>query len=138
MRQPDKIIGGKDDPYLLRWYIIPRNRFFNIYLHRFLHSDDDRALHDHPWFNVSFVLRGIFLEHRNGRADVRKAGDLIFRTGRTAHRIELFRRSGDVWTLFITGPMYRSWGFHCPQGWIPWERFVDEQDSGAIGKGCNQ
>jgi hypothetical protein len=47
-RPPDFVIGG-DSPYMLRWWIIPRNKFFNIYLHRFLRSDDDRALHDHPW-----------------------------------------------------------------------------------------
>ena len=48
-RHPDFIVGGKDNPYLLRWFVIPRNPVFNIYLHRFLRSDDDRALHDHPW-----------------------------------------------------------------------------------------
>lgn len=43
----DFTIGGHERPYLLRWFIIPRNRFFNIYLHKFLRSDDDRALLDH-------------------------------------------------------------------------------------------
>ncbi len=62
-RPPDFIIGGKNDPYVRRWWIIPRNRFFNIYLHQFLHSDDDRALHDHPWVNFSYLLRGGYLEH---------------------------------------------------------------------------
>ena len=41
-----KVIGKN---YLSRWHIIPRNRYFNIYLHKFVGSDDDRALHDHPW-----------------------------------------------------------------------------------------
>lgn len=31
-RAPDFIIGGKDTPYMLRWWIIPRNKWFNIYL----------------------------------------------------------------------------------------------------------
>ena len=57
-RTPDLVIGGWDDPYLLRWWLIPRNRWFNVYLHLFLRSDDDRALHDHPWFNLSFLLEG--------------------------------------------------------------------------------
>lgn len=42
--QPHQIIPSADDPYLLRWYIIP----LNVYLHKFMRSDDDRALHDHP------------------------------------------------------------------------------------------
>ena len=42
---PHMVIGGAEDPYLLRWYLIPRNPFVNVYLHKFLRSDDDRALH---------------------------------------------------------------------------------------------
>lgn len=26
-RMPDFIIGGHDNPYLMRWYLVPRNRF---------------------------------------------------------------------------------------------------------------
>jgi hypothetical protein len=62
MREPDLYIGGKDDPYLLRWYLIPRNRFFNVYLHKIVRSDDDRALHDHPWWWLSVMLKGRYAE----------------------------------------------------------------------------
>src|SRR5690242_14714107 len=62
-RPPDVIIGGRDRPYMLRWFVIPRNRFFNIYLHHFHRSDDDRALHDHPWLNLSIILQGEYVEH---------------------------------------------------------------------------
>ena len=60
--KPHFIIGGVDDPYLLRWFLIPRNHILNVYLHKFLRSDDDRALHDHPWWFVSIMLRGRYLE----------------------------------------------------------------------------
>ena len=43
-RPADFVIGPPERPYLLRWWIIQRNRFFNIYLHKFLRSDDDLAL----------------------------------------------------------------------------------------------
>ena len=37
---------------------------FNLYLHEFSRSDDDRALHDHPWlFNLSVLLSGTYVEH---------------------------------------------------------------------------
>ncbi len=45
-RVADFIIG---DFYLLRWWVIPRNEMYNLYLHDIRKSDDDRALHDHPW-----------------------------------------------------------------------------------------
>lgn len=141
-RVPDFVIGGADRPYLRRWFVIPRNRLFNIYLHQFLRSDDDRALHDHPWANLSILLRGEYIEHTIAAGGIERralllAGEHRLRwTGRIAHRIELI--SGPCWTLFITGPRYRAWGFHCArQGWVHWERFTATDDKGAIGKGCD-
>lgn len=32
MRAPDFIIGGRENPYLLRWFVIPRNPLCNIYV----------------------------------------------------------------------------------------------------------
>lgn len=141
-RAPDVLIGGAERPYLRRWFVIPRNKFFNIYLHEFLRSDDDRALHDHPWVNLSWLLRGCYMEHTIEAGGIERRaifieGEMRLRwTGRIAHRIELI--DGPCWTLFVTGPRYRAWGFHCPkEGWIHWERFTAEDDRGAIGKGCN-
>lgn len=140
-RQPDFVIGGADDPYLERWWVIPRNRWFNIYLHHFLRSDDDRALHDHPWINVSFLLSGTYTEHTIAAGGVNHSGTystsaLRFRRAKTAHRIELTH--GPCWTLFVTGPVVRQWGFHCRLGWVPWPQFVDGRDRGAIGSGCGE
>ena len=148
-RTPDFVIGGHEDPYLLRWWLIPRNPVFNVYVHQFLRSDDDRALHDHPWlFNASYLLDGgyrewLFNNYFNGMsggkrsvfAD-RQAGDLKIRFGGAPHRIEL--TNGPCWTLFITGPRYREWGFHCPKGWVHWQKFTARGDKGAIGRGCEQ
>lgn len=143
MRAPDIIIGGHDDPYLIRWHVIPRNPLFNIYLHLFWRSDDDRALHDHPWINCSLMLIGWYTEHTIDAGGIhhktlRSAGDIKLRlSGKHAHRIELTH--GTCVTLFITGPVYRQWGFHCPeQGWVHWQKFTAAHDRGAIGKGCEQ
>lgn len=130
-RKPDFIIGND---YCRRWWLIPRNRFFNIYLHQFLHSDDDRALHDHPWFNMSLLLWGSYIEHTKLGKLRYTAGNFKFRMAHTPHRIELI--GNECWTLFITGPVIREWGFHCPNGWRPWKQFVDDRDSGKIGRGC--
>lgn len=59
----DGIDGGPKREYLWRWHMIPRNRWFNIYLHKFAHGDDDRALHDHPWASASLILDGRYIEH---------------------------------------------------------------------------
>lgn len=140
-RPAHMVIGGHEAPYLLRWYLIPRNPVFNIYVHLFLRSDDDRALHDHPWVNCSILLLGEYVEHQIAQGGIniktlRKAGDWYIRpSGKIAHRVEL--NNGPCWTLFITGPKYRQWGFHCPvQGWVHWKRFTATDDPGAVGKGC--
>ena len=71
-RAPDVLIGKPGDTYMRRWWVIPRNRFFNVYLHLFLRSDDDRALHDHPWVNLSFLLHGDYTEHTIAPGGVRR------------------------------------------------------------------
>ena len=65
-RQPDFVIQPDGHTvYLNRWWYIKRNKIANNYVHQFLRSDDDRALHDHPWlFNISILLHGSYLEER--------------------------------------------------------------------------
>lgn len=152
-REPDFIIGGREDPYLKRHWLLPRNPVLNAYVHQFLRSDDDRAHHDHPWlFNFSWHLRDGYIEHviiaggaliRYHRAE----GDWKFRWGPAPHRVELYTEVVEpgtayapqpCWTLFITGPRVRQWGFYCMErGWIHWKRFTAPDDKGAIGKGCD-
>lgn len=139
-RAPDVVIGGEADPYLRRWFVIPRNRWFNIYLHQFLRSDDDRALHDHPWINCSLLLEGEYTEHTIAAGGVhekttRVLGDVVLRTAKHAHRIEL--HAGACLTLFLTGPNVRMWGFHCPNGWVPWRKFTSASGR-EVGRGCDQ
>lgn len=133
-RPPDFVIGGNDRPYLRRWWIIPRNRFFNIYVHEFLRSDDDRALHCHPWIWISYLIDGDYVEHTIKAGGVHrrksyKAGSLRLHLPWFAHRIEITK---PVWTLFITGPKMKPWGFHFPTGWVHWERAVDPDDHGKM------
>ena len=140
-RKPDFIIGPPEDPYMLRWWVVPRNKFFNVYLHKFLKSDSDEALHDHPWANFSFLLEGSYLEHTVLAGGVNQkvrydAGALKFRRASTAHRVELID-GRPTWSLFVTGPVVREWGFHCPKGWKPWKEYVQMRDGGnQTGKGC--
>ena len=150
-REPDETIPkaqpGRTD-YLRRWYIIPhaRDRAHwrwlregNAFLHHFRRSDDDRGNHDHPWWNISILLSGRYLEHGPGRPPkLRRPGNVVFRRAEAAHRVELLRdaqgREIPVWTIFITGPKVREWGFLCPKGWRHNKDFLGED--GAKGQGC--
>ena len=135
-RDPDVTVGPPDDLYLRRWYVIPRNRWLNIYLHHFLRSDDDRALHDHPWWNISLLLSGFYLEVTPSGRSLRVPWRLAFRRATDPHRVELIAHR-PVWTLFITGPEVREWGFHCPNGWRPQRDYLERYEGGnQIGRGC--
>lgn len=124
--RPHQVIGGPDDPYLLRWHLIPRNPLFNVYLHKFLRSDDDRALHDHPWWFVSLLLRGEYVEITEAGSALRVSAGwrfwqasrlFVFRRATWRHRVQLVRDDGvyetPCWTLVITGRRVREWGFWC-------------------------
>jgi len=133
-RAPDFVIG---DDYLRRWWVMPRNAFANVYLHQILKSDDDRALHDHPWANSSYILSGGYIEHTPEGSFLRKPGDFIERGADALHRLEVLPGM-DCISLFTTGPKVREWGFQCPQGWVPWQLFTDPNDSSRTGRGCGE
>lgn len=148
-RQPDVRIPFDPSipPYMLRWWKIKRNAFFNVYYHIVRRSDDDRALHDHPWWNFSIVLAGGYYEHciNEGGVNVKTfypAGSVRFRrAGTFAHRLELERYGPNAYptvqgeeipvhTIFITGPVLRRWGFHHPERWVDaydWDEFCQER-----------
>jgi hypothetical protein len=152
-KRPPNFVVGAEDPqgaYLRRWYLLPRNPVCNVYLHHFLRDDDDRALHDHPWAWASLLLRGEYIEctiDAGGihRRTIREAGSLKISLPSRAHRIELFNTEDDprqgkdpCWTLFITGPRVRDWGFHCPdRGWVHFMRFTKPGSVGERGPGCD-
>lgn len=151
-RAADFQIGGADNPYCNRWWVIPRNRWFNVYLHQFLRDDDDRALHDHPWPNCSIVLRGAYREVMFVRRPRRYAQlpDTIevwrwpwrpvLRRAATPHRIVLPKFENTplpCWSLFLTGPVIRDWGFWCPRGrWVHWSAFTAGERGEIVGRGC--
>ncbi len=133
---PDETIKER---YLNRWWLAlhkrrkdektmgwggPRSRLGQVYLHRFEGPDDDRALHDHPWWNVSIVLEGEYLEVTETAATWRKPGDVVFRKATAAHRIAAVAEGGCT-TLFITGPKVREWGFRMPNGFVPWRELQE-------------
>lgn len=101
------VIGDPDDPYMIRYAII-KCPAFGLCIHKFVRSDYDRALHDHPWWFVSLILSGSYVEeyevcnpgHRpthigadaRMRAWVRRRPwDIAFRHAEWKHRVVLDR-----------------------------------------------
>jgi len=135
MRKPDLVIG--DPPQTLRWNLF-RWRGIQVALHRWVRSDNDRALHDHSAGNISILLTGCYRERFNHkwqplRSKLRLPFIPYYRGGATPHRVELTH--GPLWTLWIRFKPWREWGFWCDRKrWVHWEDFVD--NSGGY-KGSN-
>lgn len=121
--------------YLRRWRI--EAPLFSIRLHHWLHSDDTRSFHDHPWGFYTIILKGKY--HDCSPADPNKIpfmktnwdgstypypivmelmtpGKVRYRPAHHKHYV-LVEPPG-CWTILITGPKIRRWGF-----WVK-EKFV--------------
>lgn len=67
-----------------------------------------------------------------------RPGDVVIRDAEHTHRVELFqddRGPIECWTLFLVGRRARDWGFHCANGWTPWQQFCSEGPDG-LSVGC--
>lgn len=140
-RPADFVITRDDSPYMSRWYLFPKNYYFNVMCNVFHRDDEDRANHDHPWWNASFIIRGAYLEQQGPYGEfgweLRCQGAVTVRGAEVAHRIVLLPASRlDPVTLFITGWKTREWGFWCPKGWRHNLDFINPKDHSKVGKGC--
>lgn len=111
---------GKDERYLERYWV-GRLIGCTAYLHRFVASDADEWVHDHPWrWSVAIVLTGGYREERlewfdpatGWFAHIRKLGGwrrINIIKGGDFHRI--IDCTPETWTLFIHGRRIKGWGF---------------------------
>lgn len=136
MRKKGKILYVTDrdndnEVYLIR-YPLFNNRFFGLYIHRFLKSDKEDP-HDHPFDFIGYVVKGQYYEQRYqivnpesiaSRAIVesgsayRYEGSIAFRKAPDAHVVKLDEEINDLsryqeapLTVILRGPRYRKWGF---------------------------
>lgn len=115
-------IWFEGDLYMRRWRIGPQS-WPGLRLHNIVRSDRDRELHDHPFWFVSFIFRGGYIEnYPDGTSRTFTAPAIVFRTAREFHRLDLIDGK-PAWTLVLRGAYRRAWGF-AAMNWIPWRQFV--------------
>jgi hypothetical protein len=125
---PKRVIVNCDhDPYLHRWYLFRSGRF-GIFIHKFVRSDEDRALHDHPWsFLVIPLWRGYREHNQKGVRNVLPLLGTRFRRAEYQHRVEL-RAGKPSWSLFIRFRKRREWGFWDKvSGFILWNKWWQDK-----------
>jgi hypothetical protein len=143
---PARLIFDREgiSPYLSRYYLLGRPHMpdgsdpidefgspkkgaifpngIHVYLHKFHRSDQDVALHNHPWhWARSLILAGGYSEERR-TADrqvtrtTKMPGSFVRIDADDYHRVDLLEK--DSWSLFIAGPKKSSWNF--------WDRHTGE------------
>lgn len=107
-------LGIAECPYAYRYVFI----FFgySIRVHRWLRSDDKRFMHNHPWWFVTFVLRGSYQDISLNEIEQLNTFSFKYRNSNHTHYVEI-PDSGCL-TLLITGKPINKWGF-----WIK-ERYL--------------
>ena len=131
--------------YMKRMTFAPKNRWFNVYLHRYFGNDAmTYGLHDHPWNSLSIRIWGKPLqEYKFGKSHYNELGvftsmtqprvyipkdkllqfrtvpRFVYRRADEAHSL-VCRNPGTI-TLFITGKRIREWGFWTGKTGAIWE-----------------
>jgi hypothetical protein len=100
-------LGREECPYAERW-VLDFGKF-TLRLHHFFRSDDARAFHDHSWWFLTLVLKGGYTDVSPEGNDHLRPGSIRFR--KAHHRHTVRTDPGGVWTLVVTGPKVRRWGF---------------------------
>lgn len=135
------IINCDHQPYLHRWFVV-RYAWLGIFIHKFIRSDEDRALHDHPWpFIVIPIWRG-YIEHSekqipflgNPKARLktrvkRRVQPILgtrIRPATFRHRVELLKDKPS-WSIFIRFKRWREWGFWEKEGFVLWNKWWQDK-----------
>lgn len=100
-------LGLDECPYVIRW--IAETPWLSVRVHHWIASDDPRGHHDHPWSFLTFVLRGGYEDRSPDGTDYLKAPAVRFRSA--LHRHYVYPDEDGCWTLLLTGPIIRPWGF---------------------------
>lgn len=131
------ILGDPECPLMCRWVI--QSPWLSVRIHHFYRSDNDRMLHDHPWWFITMPLsRHGYLNETycaacggKGRGDDCKLDSisgccvLCGGSGRMFDRVRWLRPAyrpaghihavkldkGPCWTFIVTGRKAHNWGF---------------------------
>jgi hypothetical protein len=100
--------GLPECPYFKIWAIISK-RLGSIRLHNWLGDDDHRHMHTHPYWFVTFVLRGGYDDVTETGVERVRAFTWRYRAANHLHSVQ--NVIPNSWTLLITGPAIQRWGF---------------------------
>ena len=106
---PFKDIGWTEIGEEFTRFQLVKTPWFNVYLHRLLAPNPHPQCHDHPWWFVAVLLRGGYWEYHDGLWRWQSAGKVLYRPAEWSHNVVTV---GVSWSVILTGPKSRDWGFN--------------------------
>lgn len=120
------------DGYMHRWWVFNdyddathKTRYpcsYSARVHHILRADNGRDPHDHPWNARTIILKGYYIEERDGGTFIRDRGDTATISANTFHNVTRVSPGG-VFTLFITGDYIHRWGFRVNGKKVPYTEY---------------
>lgn len=125
------------DLYLRRFRLV-ETPWFGVKVHHIVAPDPGRDIHNHPWWFVSLILWGGYIEQTRHIDPLGEYGS-PFRARRPRrwhymsaaglHRITHLPK-GHAWTLVVNGPRVQEWGFsRGPGQWVDWRTYLAGPDA---------
>lgn len=128
---------GEIERYLKRYYLV-RTPWFSAFIHQFWSSDPD-DVHDHPWHNITCLLKGGYHEfNAAGESEWRQPPFFRWRHREMFHRIAIGPHgAGQAWSFFVTFKRKREWGFMTNDGWIEATKYGELHNSPVEKQGVD-
>ncbi len=114
-------------------YQLFKSRFVNVYLHELWAPSWHPECHDHPWGFLAILLWRGYLERIGNKDYRRRPGSILLRSATFAHNV--ITPYGKSWSLIVTGPKSREWGFKpCdrPAPTVPWHEYRKNHMGGEM------
>lgn len=90
-------------------YALFKSRWVNVYLHQLYAPNWHPDCHDHPWSFVAVLLWRGYDEKVGTTVHRHLPGSILWRPATFSHNV--ITPYGTSWSLIITGPGGRAWGF---------------------------
>jgi hypothetical protein len=105
---PWKEIGWHEIGEVFYRYTLFKCPWFSIRLHQLTAPNWPPQCHDHPWWFVTLILRGGYLEEHQNSITWQRPGKVLYRPAKFRHNV--VTPCGTAWSLLIMGPTSRKWG----------------------------
>jgi hypothetical protein len=114
-----EIISKKGELHFQRYRLLA-TPFLNIYVHRLCKSDREKHMHDHPWSFITLILWRGYMEYMESYPEgiSRKWLHIVYHKAEEVHKFKLLDETKSTWTLVITGPRRREWGYKVGSDWF--------------------